>query len=397
MRRGACSGIAIVGAAAYAAALLVFGLPGLGGANHTVSVATEQEYRDALTDLSAGDTAPHTINVTADITIDDGTDPTYSGTQPLTINGNGHTLDATNSSRVLNHNSAAALTIEGLTVTAGAAAGGNGGGILALGSVTVTNGTVTGNTSDGGGGILALGSVTVTNSTVSGNMARFSGGGILAGGSVTVTNGTVSSNTATQGGGIQASSGSVTVTNSTVTGNTASGGGGGIQAFGLLQLIYATVVENSAPLGANVRGDGTGLTSFGSVVALPQGGGANCTMIGGTTSNGYNYDDDGSCGFGGGTGDTSDGPDPQLGPLASNGGPTRTRLPLVGSPLIDAIPEDDCDEAVTDDQRDVDRPQDGDDDGTLACDIGAVEVIPGENQPGAGPAEPVAGDPSFTG
>jgi CSLREA domain-containing protein len=67
----------------------------------------------------------------------------------------------------------------------------------------------------------------------------------------------------------------------------------------------------------------------------------------------------------------------QLGPLADNGGPTRTHLPMLGSPAIDAWDVDhvgadgDC---PRQDQRGALRPLDGNADGRLACDIGAVEV-----------------------
>ena len=57
--------------------------------------------------------------------------------------------------------------------------------------------------------------------------------------------------------------------------------------------------------------------------------------------------------------------DPKLGPLADNGGPTRTHLPRPGSPLINAIPSFEA----GNDQRGIPRPQ-GD-----ALDIGAVEVV----------------------
>jgi hypothetical protein len=59
--------------------------------------------------------------------------------------------------------------------------------------------------------------------------------------------------------------------------------------------------------------------------------------------------------------------DPKLGPLADNGGPTLTHLPLPGSPLIDG---GQCIVGLTTDQRGVARPQGG------ACDVGAVEVRP---------------------
>ena len=148
--------------------------------------------------------------------------------------------------------------------------------------------------------------MTVTNSTISGNTAGGSaGGGIIAAGAVTVTNSTISGNTA----------------------NPIAGSGGGIVASGLLTLVYATVVANTAPTNSNVGGQGTGsLTSFGSVVALPQGGGTNCGPLVSTTSNGFNFSDDATCGFTAAT-DKQNGGDPKLGPLANNGGERRPAYP----------------------------------------------------------------------
>jgi hypothetical protein len=187
----------------------------------------------------------------------------------------------------------------------------------------------------------------------------------------------VSGNHAATGAGIATDNGgSVTVTNSTVSGNTteANGAGGGILANGDVTLVYATVAGNNAPVGANVEGNGNGtLASFGSVVALPGSGGLNCADLAGTTSNGFNFSDDSSCGFTNtAQGDRQNAGDPGLGALATNGGPTQTRLPQSGSPLIDAIPTASCQadgaSAITTDQRGVTRPQ------GPGCDIGAVEV-----------------------
>jgi hypothetical protein len=56
--------------------------------------------------------------------------------------------------------------------------------------------------------------------------------------------------------------------------------------------------------------------------------------------------------------------DSRLGPLADNGGPTRTHALLLGSPAIDAASTPIC---PTTDQRGVLRPQ------GPACDIGSYE------------------------
>jgi hypothetical protein len=163
-------------------------------------------------------------------------------------------------------------------------------------------------------------------------------------------------------------------------------------------LVYATVVGNTAPSGSGSNLDVGSLTSFGSVVALPQGGGTNCHDQGPTTSNGFNFSDDASCGFTAAT-DKQNAGDPGLGALANNGGPTQTRLPQPGSPLIDAIPVASCQadgaSGITTDQRGVTRPQ------GAACDIGAVEVEQAAPAPPAPPspgaAVPVQAVVRFTG
>src|SRR5688572_1703646 len=59
---------------------------------------------------------------------------------------------------------------------------------------------------------------------------------------------------------------------------------------------------------------------------------------------------------------------PGLGPLAKNGGPTRTHALLAGSPAIDRGDKT-CASAT--DQRGVSRPRDGDGSGSRLIDIGA--------------------------
>jgi hypothetical protein len=89
--------------------------------------------------------------------------------------------------------------------------------------VDIASSTLSGNVSGGdGGGILNLGTLTVTNSTLSGNTSN-NGGGITNGGSATVTYSTISSNVATTtGGGLeQTGSGQTTARNLLLAGNTA--------------------------------------------------------------------------------------------------------------------------------------------------------------------------------
>jgi predicted outer membrane repeat protein len=365
------------------------------------TVSDEASFRSAWTNPNE-----QQIDLAADVTLTcgGGGQAVRNSSTALTVGGNGHTIRQTCAGqRVLQQIGSGAITLDQVTITGGTTpAGVNGGGIQAPGggTVTVTNSTVSGNTAGGnGGGVAAAGAVTLTNSTISGNTAGVNGGGVGANGVITVTNSTISSNSASTGGGVAASA-AVTITNSTFSSNAASsigsGGGiagtsvpvaatnstfsnntaglfgGGISTGGRVTLVYATLAANSAPTGSNVRLFGTGaanLTSFGSVVGL-----GNCALNGtATTSNGFNFSSDSSCGFtNAAQGDQQNGGDPLLGTLSDNGGPTQTRLPQAGSPLVDAIPPGSCQAdgaaGITTDQRGLTRPQ------GAGCDIGSVDV-----------------------
>lgn len=295
------------------------------------------------------------------------------------------------------------------------------------GPVTVTNSTFSDNTASAphtwayGGAISADGiptSTTVTNSVFAHNSAT---GEILASGGaislpsccgvfgttappIAVSSSTFNDNSATApvsgvgwGGAIGVAVAGdippITTTNATLTRNTASTMGGAVAAAHV-DAVYSTIVENTAPMGANVGLFGsilgsTGLTSFGSVVALAHGGGSNCTLASHPTSSSFSFSDDSSCDLTG-PGDRQDAGDPMLGSLANNGGPAPTRLPLSGSPLVDAIPVPACQAAgITTDERGLPRP----DAGAPTCDVGAVEVqMPGVPAPAA-----ILITPRFTG
>lgn len=304
----------------------------------------------------------------------------------VTINGNGTTVqrddgDGTLQFRILYVAADGNLTLNDLAVTGG---GGDwyrdGGGIYNSGTLSLTNSTVSGNTGTNGGGIYNSGTATVIDSTISANKAWAvgweaeygDGGGIYNGGTLTVTNSNVSGNIAGFGGGI-ASDGPAILTNSTVSGNGTSPGyalgwpthGGGIGSTAQLTLTNSTVSGNMAyggwPGGSGTGGlwsDGGPATLTNSIVANSAGGPDCAGMV---IDHGYNNIEDGSCI----SDPTSMSGDPNLGPLADNGGPTLTHALLLGSIAIDV---GDCaGGTITTDQRGVPRPQ------GRSCDIGAFE------------------------
>jgi predicted outer membrane repeat protein len=220
---------------------------------------------------------------------------------------------------------------------------------------------------------------TLTNSTVSGNSTGTNGGGIYAG-ATNLTNSTVSGNSAGNiGGGLFA--GTATMTNSTISGNSAGSEGGGLRAA-TATLLNCTVAENSAHTGGGLFHEPGGTFSVrNTIVAL------NLTDFTGTgpdvsgtfTSQGHNLIGDGTGGTGFTNGVSSDivggaaNPiDPKLGPLQNNGGQTKTMALLAGSPAIDA--GDNTGVPATD-QRGSGflRVKDGNGDGVAVVDIGAFE------------------------
>jgi CSLREA domain-containing protein len=279
------------------------------------------------------------------------------------INNGGGTLTITSST--ISGNNAGGSDLNGPT--------GRGGGIYnGGGAVTVTSSTITGNTTnrDGGGIYNASGTVAISNNTVAGNHAGQNGGGILvdSNASGTLTNTTVSGNTSNGGGGGVSNFGTLTLTDSTVSGNTAVSGGG-ITNGKTLTLVNVTVTGNSAPAGGGgIQNAPAALSAtLKNTILASNTPGGNCS--GTITSSGHNLDDGNGCGFAG-PGDLTN-TNPQLGPLADNGGPAMTHALLPGSPAIDAGDNTGC---PATDQRGYGRPMDGDGNGSAVCDIGAFEA-----------------------
>jgi hypothetical protein len=255
-------------------------------------------------------------------------------------------------------------TISGNTSTYGGPNYG-GGGVKNTGTLTITNSTITGNfAEDGaGGGVANTGTLTVTNSTISGNATfGYGGSGVfngssphLPGGTLTLTNSTISGNGVANGSRFFPG-GTLTITNSTITGN-----GRVVVNYGLLTLARTLVSGNTGPEIAN----------FGTVVA----------------DNHNLFGVDGTAGVAGFTPGPTDIVPPAgvqlsdiLHPTLRNfGGPTQTHLLVPGSPAIDAGGPTCLDASgapLLTDQRGRPRVVDGNGDGQAACDIGAVEFAP---------------------
>jgi CSLREA domain-containing protein len=316
-------------------------------------------------------------------------------TQAVVLNGPGGAI----------HNDGGELSVTQSTFSGNRASlgvlpfGGGGGAIYNDGGeVTVSESTFSENTTSGfgsppdvveGGGAIhnTSGTLTVSDTTFSGNGTDnldSSGGGILdVGGLVTITNSTFVANNSDIGGGIafwkpplgEELGAHHTVTNSTFSGNA---------AFDEASNIYCETTP-SQDCGFPGDPDDVHLQIRNTIVANSAGRDGNCNDLP-ISDGGYNISDDASCGFDQANNSHSS-TDPLLDPtiplgmppawqgLQDNGGPTMTIALQQRSPAIDAIPTgaNGCATDITQDQRGVARPRDGNNDGTSGCDIGAFE------------------------
>jgi hypothetical protein len=289
----------------------------------------------------------------------------------------------------------------------------------------ITGTTISGNSATYGGGIQVkyLGDgdhFTISHSTISGNDAASSentgfGGGIQfsskygINGEFRTVDATISGNAADVGGGVSAGgdggirmvvpteltaasdepvlsdTGSIDFENSTIASNSATTQGGGVYlnqyedfetfASPIVSLTSTIVADNSAAGSANDadRGDDStsgGLDSSFSLIENP----GDAPVIQSPA------------------GSSITGVDPQLGPLADNGGSTQTQLPATSSPAID---KGKAPARLLDDQRGHARTVDGggvanaaSGDGT---DIGAVEIDNPAGAPAVLPNAPAGG------
>jgi hypothetical protein len=382
--------------------------------------------RDAITSAEAN-AGPDTITFASGLsgTITLGSElPTIS--EALTISGPGAALLAVsggNSTRIMHMSSASdfPVTISGLTLTHGSVTDAAGGAIYNYNAdLTVTDSVLSANhavatVSFGSAGAIwsysSNGSLTVRDSTLTGNTADGVGGAIYDVGSPLTVDGStfVGNQSGGRGGAIGIDSpgngASPTIENSTLTGNMVTGSyassrGGGIYIYGAyygLTVGATTVAGNSAREGGGIFNH----AAFSSpspvlqdVLVANNSASVGAPDLGGPFDSAFSLIESTAGATVQDTVAGSDviGQDPQVGPLASNGGPTQTMMPLCGSPAIDKGSAFSLDE----DQRGLSRPVELADypnstaTGADGSDIGAVEL---QTSPGTAcppPASPPA-------
>ena len=254
------------------------------------------------------------------------------------------TVSAAPPSSVFYINSGVTASISGLIIENGGSINSNGGNIYNGGALTITNSSILGGQASNGGGIENDGTLVLAGSTVTGNTGNSAGGiGNSNNGTLTVTNSTISNNTTgaggSSGGGISIFSGTATLLNSTVSGNYTGSDGGGISNNGNLTLTNSTVYGNQTgdEIGGIINDAGSLLTLVSSTIADNQGDGVFANNAQLSMSNSV-LSGNGADLFNQGPAVTDNGGNlisgVTLAPLANYGGPTQTALPLPGSTAI---------------------------------------------------------------
>jgi predicted outer membrane repeat protein len=301
-----------------------------------------------------------TITLTGELAVND---TTGRVTIDASLVPGGVTLDGNNSTRLASVLAGASLTLKNLTLTRGNGNGGDGGAIYNAGTVAAEDCMFTANTATGNGGaIFSSNSVlTLTRCTVSGNTASYEGGGVRSfNAAFSATNCTFSGNTAVIGGALSTAgeASAAVLQHCTVAGNTATGisgfGGGGLFFYDKNAILTNCLIAGNT----SQSGFGVDIQAFGSIFTL--------------SGNIVGNNDTVTAIFPAGplVGTPSAPLDARLAPLADNGGLTRTRALLPGSPALDAGVAT----ATVTDQRGFERSRDGNAIAGALPDAGAYEA-----------------------
>jgi hypothetical protein len=260
------------------------------------------------------------------------------------------------------------------------------GGALRIGGdpqeVSIADSVLTGNSAPVGGAIATTARLKLEDVDMHGNQAGSEGAAIRAEGTtVLVFRSSLWDNTANDATASRRSAiffddgGLLWIENSTLSGNS----GGAWARDGRTLVVASTFIGNQVHA-LRIEEDAFAELELRSSV-LAGSGGTDCSLAGGPAANVANYNliEDGSC-----AGATNLSGDPGLAPALArlDGMTSRVHLPLLGSVVLDAVPDNSID-CPDEDQRERQRPFD-----TLplnglppACEIGALEMASTEINP----------------
>lgn len=231
--------------------------------------------------------------------------------------------------------------IQDLTVQNGYKANVPGGAIYNAANLTLEAVAIRGNEAFGGAGIYNPGSLIAHNLLVEDNHTNANGGGIITIYEMTLTNSLIQNNSAYAGGGLETYN-QTTLANVTLTHNTAERGGA-ISNNGTLTLNNLTVTANTTadmgggdPGAGGIENTGAGTVHLANSILAGNTGQEGTDCLGTFTSDGYNLVQDlTGCTFNTSTGDQT-GVDPLLGVLQDNGGLVWTYTLQPDSPAREA-------------------------------------------------------------
>jgi hypothetical protein len=327
----------------------------------TFTVGTAAEWFNAIDCFNSQTTAgTYTIQFVHSIGLGSSS-PLIDNSTPgidLLIQGDGYGLegggaDIANATRLLEIAPGTEVAVEDLMIMQGRAEEDlimplpnqkDGGAILNRGDLTIRRSTLTGNTADRGGAIFnaSTGALTITTtifwnnfltSACCGDPLQSRAGAVYNdGGNLLILDSTFSGNTATEVAGIVSAGGAMTLDSVTVTANDSGAGAAAVY-----------VQAGAATLNNNIFGGNTG--GVADIV---------CDI---TPAGTHNLAQTQQGCFTNGVDNNIVGQDPQLQPLADNGGPTRTHALLDTSPAYDS-----GETFLTVDQREHPRPSGAADD-----------------------------------